>query len=71
MPDGGTLKIYLEDTVSDVIFIVSDTGTGIKEEDKPKIFEPFFTTKGLGQGNGTGAGNHLWNCEDAQGTDHG
>ena len=35
MPDGGTLKICLEDTVSDVIFNVSDTGTGIREEDKP------------------------------------
>jgi two-component system NtrC family sensor kinase len=54
MPDGGTLEICLEDTVSDVIFNVSDTGTGIKEEDKGKIFEPFYTTKGLGKGTGLG-----------------
>ena len=54
MPDGGTLEIYLEDTVSDVIINISDTGTGIKEEDKGKIFEPFYTTKGLGKGTGLG-----------------
>lgn len=54
MPGGGNLKITLEDTPGDVIFIVSDNGSGIKDEDKPKIFEPFFTTKGLGKGTGLG-----------------
>jgi iron only hydrogenase large subunit-like protein/nitrogen-specific signal transduction histidine kinase len=54
MPDGGTIEICLEDTVSDVIITVSDTGSGIKDEDRPKIFEPFYTTKGIGKGTGLG-----------------
>ncbi len=54
MPEGGRIEVCLEDTVSDVIFNISDNGSGIKDEDKPKIFEPFFTTKGLGKGTGLG-----------------
>jgi len=33
---------------------ISDTGTGIKDEDLRKIFEPGFTTKGVGVGLGLG-----------------
>lgn len=33
---------------------ISDTGTGIKEEDMPRIFDPFFTTKEVGKGTGLG-----------------
>lgn len=54
MPHGGLITIRLEDTLSDVFIILSDTGTGIKEEDRAKIFEPFFTTKSIGQGTGLG-----------------
>jgi iron only hydrogenase large subunit-like protein/nitrogen-specific signal transduction histidine kinase len=54
MPHGGSIDVVLEDTLGDVLIIIRDTGTGIREEDKAKIFEPFFTTKGTGLGTGLG-----------------
>ena len=54
MHNGGELNVILEDTGNEVIFTISDTGLGIKDEDKEKIFEPFFTTKGIGKGTGLG-----------------
>ncbi len=54
IPDEGIVDIGLEDTLSDVIVTIRDSGTGIKEEDRAKIFEPFFTTKSIGHGTGLG-----------------
>jgi iron only hydrogenase large subunit-like protein/nitrogen-specific signal transduction histidine kinase len=54
IPAEGIINIKLEDTLSDVIMTISDSGTGIREEDRAKIFEPFFTTKGIGHGTGLG-----------------
>lgn len=54
MPDGGSLKITLEDTKDEIIISISDSGTGISKENMEHIFTPFFTTKGLGKGTGLG-----------------
>lgn len=54
MPNGGTLKLTLEDENGSVRILISDTGSGISQENMDKIFTPFFTTKGLGKGTGLG-----------------
>jgi PAS domain S-box-containing protein len=69
MPNGGTLKIGVENCVLDeqyvamnreakagryVNIIVTDSGTGMAQNIIDKIFEPFFTTKELSKGTGLG-----------------
>lgn len=54
MPEGGTLTVELRDDPDTVTIKVSDTGTGISEENMPKLFDPFFTTKQVGMGTGLG-----------------
>jgi PAS domain S-box-containing protein len=69
MPYGGEISISTENRYIDrpirgydhidegdyVILIVSDTGTGISQEDMERIFEPFYTKKVMGR-SGTGLG---------------
>jgi hypothetical protein len=58
MPKGGWLTIRtraLESNPPEVMATVSDTGTGISQDDIKRIYDPFFTTKRAGA-SGTGLG---------------
>jgi iron only hydrogenase large subunit-like protein/nitrogen-specific signal transduction histidine kinase len=54
MPDGGELTLSVTGDEHNIRISISDTGTGIKEENMDKLFTPFFTTKDVGKGTGLG-----------------
>jgi two-component system NtrC family sensor kinase len=56
MDGDGTLSIhtFLGEDGESIQIEFTDTGHGIKEEDKKRLFEPFFSTKEVGKGTGLG-----------------
>ena len=54
MPDGGTLTIRTAAGDGEIAIEISDSGTGIREENINNIFDAFFTTKSSIKGVGLG-----------------
>jgi len=52
MPEGGELRITTINADKGIEVRISDTGIGIRDEEKQKIFQPFYTTKKDGTGLG-------------------
>jgi len=48
----GTIRITIQEMDKNVLFEITDNGTGINEENSSSLFKPFYTTKS----NGTGLG---------------
>jgi signal transduction histidine kinase len=52
MPDGGTLRVVLEEQRKYAVLRIADQGPGIPDDIREKIFDLYFTTKSGGSGIG-------------------
>jgi signal transduction histidine kinase len=52
MPEGGRLRVVLEEDRKNAVLRIADEGVGIPEEIRDKIFDLYFTTKSEGSGIG-------------------
>jgi len=52
MPNGGRLRVALEEDKKSAVLRIADEGIGIPEEIREKIFDLYFTTKSEGSGIG-------------------
>lgn len=54
MPEGGIIDLRGSLHDNHILIQITDTGSGISEENLARVMEPFFTTKKIGQGTGLG-----------------
>jgi PAS domain S-box-containing protein len=62
------VELEVTDEGEDLLFSVTDSGTGIRPEVAAKIMDPFFTTKEVGEGTGLGLSIAKGIVEDHGGT---
>jgi len=61
-PNGGTIKLALNQTDKDIQISVQDSGVGVSDEDKKKIFDRFYRGTKCRNSTGTGLGLSLVNA---------